>query len=193
MCWPGAARRPAPSSTTPGALQIAERLTQTDPHHIDRQRNLWVSLYKIASVQEDLGVTTAIDHWTKAHHILAALDAAGKLPNSDRQFLHYVAANLARSSDTHSAAAFSSWLYRREVGFPGTCSFGMAPSGVPCLSYVGRLVPVGRQVYDRRLISGGRVSVRREASWHWVFRGCRGCRHSRISSAWRARHHVEAR
>ena len=76
------------------SLQIAERLNETDPHNPDRQRNLWVSLYKIASVQEDLGVPTAVDHWANAQRILAALDAAGKLPDSDRQFLHYVSGKL---------------------------------------------------------------------------------------------------
>ena len=76
------------------SLRIAERLTEADPHNTDRQRDLWVSLYKIASVQEDLGVPTDVDHWAKAHHILAALDAAGKLPDSDRQFLHYVSGKL---------------------------------------------------------------------------------------------------
>jgi hypothetical protein len=45
-------------------------------------------------VQEDLGVPTAVDHWAKAQRILAALDAAGKLPDSDRQFLHYVSGKL---------------------------------------------------------------------------------------------------
>ena len=76
------------------SLRIAERLTQTDPHNTDRQRNLWVSLYKIASVQEDSGVPIAVDHWARAQRILAALDAAGKLPDSDRQFLQYVSGKL---------------------------------------------------------------------------------------------------
>jgi tetratricopeptide (TPR) repeat protein len=76
------------------SLRIAERLTEADPHNTDRQRGLWVSLYKIASVQEASGAPTPVDHWAKAHHILAALDAAGKLSDSDRQFLHYVSGKL---------------------------------------------------------------------------------------------------
>ncbi len=40
--------------------------------------------------------------------------------------------NSARNARTiRTAAAFSSGLYRRDVGFPGTCSFGMTPSSFP--------------------------------------------------------------
>ena len=55
-----------------------------------------------------------------------------------------------------------------------------------------RRMPIGRYVYDRRLVSGGRVSVRRKCGGHRVFRGCRGCRIRRVSSDWRAAHHAKA-
>jgi hypothetical protein len=76
------------------SLHIAERLAQADPTNTGWQRNLSISLYKVASAHESAGLPSAVDHWTKAHHILVALDAAGRLPASDRQFLDYVTGKL---------------------------------------------------------------------------------------------------
>lgn len=52
--------------------------------------------YQVASVLESAGIPSAVDGWANAHHVLAALDTAGKLPDSDRQFLDYVAGKLGR-------------------------------------------------------------------------------------------------
>ena len=64
----------------------------------------------------------------------------------------------------------------------------------PPLSFVGRIVPGGRYVDDRRLVSGGRVSICRECSGHRVFRGWRrDCRLLfRVSGGWWACHEFKA-
>jgi tetratricopeptide (TPR) repeat protein len=65
-------------------LHLREQLNAADPDNTRHQRGVWVSHYKIASVLEPGGDPAAADHWGKAHHVLAALDAAGKLPYGDR-------------------------------------------------------------------------------------------------------------
>jgi tetratricopeptide (TPR) repeat protein len=66
------------------ALHIRERLAAAGPKSTRYQRDVWVSHYKIASALESVGDPSAADHWDKAHYLLAALDAAGKLPAADR-------------------------------------------------------------------------------------------------------------
>jgi tetratricopeptide (TPR) repeat protein len=66
------------------ALHIREQNSAADPDNIQYQRDVWVSHYQIAAALESVGDPSAADHWGKAHHALAALDAAGKLPDSDR-------------------------------------------------------------------------------------------------------------
>jgi tetratricopeptide (TPR) repeat protein len=66
------------------SLHTAERLTAADPDNTRHQRDVWVSHYQIASALESVGDPSAADHWGNAHHVLAALDAAGKLPDADR-------------------------------------------------------------------------------------------------------------
>jgi tetratricopeptide (TPR) repeat protein len=68
------------------ALHIAEQLSarDADPENTGHQRDIWVSHYRIASALASMGDPSASDHWGKAHHALAALDAAGQLPDSDR-------------------------------------------------------------------------------------------------------------
>src|SRR6516165_11167762 len=56
----------------------------------------------------------------------------------------------------------------------------------------GRVVPIGGQVHDRRLVSRGGVSVGRKSGGYRIFRNWRGCRLIRVSSGWRARHDAKA-
>lgn len=53
-----------------------------------------MSHYTLASVLESAGDPSAIEHWGTAHRILTGLDAAGRLPASDRQFLDDIAGKL---------------------------------------------------------------------------------------------------
>jgi hypothetical protein len=94
MCWPGAERRRAPCSTTPDPCASSSGSPATDPHNTGWQRGTWVSFCKVASVLESAGASSAAGHWAKAHHIRSALDAAGKLPDSDRKFLDDVTGKL---------------------------------------------------------------------------------------------------
>jgi tetratricopeptide (TPR) repeat protein len=79
------------------SLEIRERLAAADPDNIQYRRDVSVSAYKLASLLESVHDPSAADHWAKAHQILATLDAAGKLSDSDRQVLYYVTRKLDRS------------------------------------------------------------------------------------------------
>ena len=72
------------------SLDIRERLAGADPDNPHYQRDVAVSAYKVAGVLESVGDASAIDYWSKTHQVLAALNAARKLPDGDRQFLDYV-------------------------------------------------------------------------------------------------------
>jgi hypothetical protein len=65
-------------------MHIDEQLSAADSENAGHQRDVWVSHYKIAAALESVGDPSAADHWFRAHHVLAALDAAGKLPDADR-------------------------------------------------------------------------------------------------------------
>jgi hypothetical protein len=75
-------------------LHIGERLAEADPQNTEWQHDLSISLCQVASLLESAGVPSAVDHWAKAHHILTALDAAGKFPDSDRELLDHVTGKL---------------------------------------------------------------------------------------------------
>jgi hypothetical protein len=66
------------------ALHIREQLSAADPGNTGHQRDVCASHYSIASALESVGDPAAADHWVKAHHVAAALDDAGKLPDADR-------------------------------------------------------------------------------------------------------------
>jgi tetratricopeptide (TPR) repeat protein len=72
------------------SLHICERLADTDPRNIQWQRDLAVSAGNVATKLGSTGDPSAAEYWSRAHRILTALDAAGKLPDSDREFLDYV-------------------------------------------------------------------------------------------------------
>ena len=78
------------------SLEIRERLAAADPDNMQHQRDVSVGAYKLASLLESVHDPSAADHWAKAHQILATLDAAGKLSESDRQVLYYVTRKLDR-------------------------------------------------------------------------------------------------
>jgi hypothetical protein len=76
------------------AMHIFEVLADSDPHNTGWQTSRWVGHYEVASVLESAGDPSALDHWANAHRILTALDAAGALRDSDRQFFEYVTGKL---------------------------------------------------------------------------------------------------
>jgi tetratricopeptide (TPR) repeat protein len=76
------------------SLHTAERLTAADPDNTRHQRDVWVCHYQIASALESVGDPSAADHWGNAHRVLAALDAAGKLPDSDQATYDHVTRKL---------------------------------------------------------------------------------------------------
>ena len=76
------------------SLYIREQLAGADPDNPDYQRNVAVSADRVARLLESMGDPSAAGYWSKAHHALAALDAAGKLPDGDRQFLDHSAHKL---------------------------------------------------------------------------------------------------
>jgi hypothetical protein len=76
------------------SLHIREQLADADPDNPQYQRDMWVGMCKIAGALESSGDPSATDYWSKAHQAMAALDAAGKLPDSDRQALDSVAHKL---------------------------------------------------------------------------------------------------
>ena len=78
------------------ALHIAERLSTADPATTEYQRDLAASLKKVAAVLESSGEPSAVDYWARAHDTLAALDAAGKLRTSHREFIDYLTRKLSR-------------------------------------------------------------------------------------------------
>ena len=71
-------------------LSTFERLAAADPDNPEYQRDVSVAAYKIASVLESVPDPSALDYWAKAHEMLTALDAVGKLADADRQLLDYV-------------------------------------------------------------------------------------------------------
>ena len=79
------------------SLHIHERLAGAHPDNPRYQAAVAVSAYKVAGALESVGDASAIDYWSKTHQVLAALDAARKLPDGDRQFLDYVAHKLDAS------------------------------------------------------------------------------------------------
>jgi hypothetical protein len=79
------------------ALHIAERLAAADPDNTEFQRDVWVGNWKVASSLESLHDRTARDFWSRAHRILVALDASGRLPDGDRQFLDELTPELGPS------------------------------------------------------------------------------------------------
>jgi hypothetical protein len=76
------------------SLHLRERLASADPDNPAYQRDVWVGAYKVAGALESVRDPSAADYWSKAHRTLAALDAAGKLPDGDRQVLDRVAHKL---------------------------------------------------------------------------------------------------
>jgi tetratricopeptide (TPR) repeat protein len=77
------------------SLEIRERLAAVDPANVEYQLGVAVAAYKIASLLESSEDPCADDYWAKSYRPLAALHAAGKLPNRDRTLLHHVAGKVA--------------------------------------------------------------------------------------------------
>jgi tetratricopeptide (TPR) repeat protein len=75
-------------------LHIAERLAAADPANTGWQRDLAGGHGRVASLLESAGDPSAVEHWGTAHRILTGLDAAGRLPAGDRQFLDVIAGKL---------------------------------------------------------------------------------------------------
>jgi hypothetical protein len=61
------------------------------PH---QKRDLAVGAYEVASALESAADPCGADYWAKARDTLAALPAAGKLPESNRSFLDHVTGEL---------------------------------------------------------------------------------------------------
>jgi len=76
------------------ALHIVDQLAAADPENTRYRRDVWVSHYRIASALESVGDPATADYWGKAHDVLAALDAAGQLPDADRAFYDAVTLKL---------------------------------------------------------------------------------------------------
>ena len=69
------------------ALHIDEGLAGADPDNPGYQRDVAVSAAKVVAVLESVRDAAAIDYWSKTHQVLAALDAARKLADANRQLL----------------------------------------------------------------------------------------------------------
>ena len=61
--------------------------TRTTPNY---QYDVFVAAYKLASLLEPVGDPSAVDHWAKAHKMLARLDSVGRLADTHRQVFDYV-------------------------------------------------------------------------------------------------------
>jgi hypothetical protein len=75
-------------------LNTYQRLAAADPANTGWQRDLAGGHGRVASLLESAGDPSAVEHWGTAHRILTGLDAAGRLPAGDRQFLDVIAGKL---------------------------------------------------------------------------------------------------
>ena len=69
------------------SLPIAQGLADANPDNPQYRRYLGISAHNAALVLDAAGDASAIDYWIKARQAFETLDAAGKLADSDRQFL----------------------------------------------------------------------------------------------------------
>jgi hypothetical protein len=80
------------------SIRIAQRLTESDLGNAVWQRELWVSHYRIADLLEKQADAKAIDHWRKAHDILANMIRQSlHVSPQDREFLQQLRAKLDSS------------------------------------------------------------------------------------------------
>ena len=69
------------------SLRIRQRLAESDPANAEWQRDLWVSYWRVARVQEQQSLPEAMSNWRKAHDTLAALVSAGRFVSTQDQEL----------------------------------------------------------------------------------------------------------
>ena len=72
------------------SMLIVERLADAFPDDTAFQRDLWIGAYKLGASLEIVGDAQARVFWSKAHQVMATLDASGNLPDEDRPYLDEV-------------------------------------------------------------------------------------------------------
>jgi tetratricopeptide (TPR) repeat protein len=69
------------------SLEVIERMANDHPDDLRCQRSLAICAWGVASIYEELGDAAAADFWRRAHEVLGAMDAAGRMVDEDRTFL----------------------------------------------------------------------------------------------------------
>ena len=80
------------------ALEIAERLAENAPENADYARDLWVSYWRMASLEEDVGdQANALRWWQRAHDILQGMvDRGLHVSPEDHGFLQQIKIKLSK-------------------------------------------------------------------------------------------------
>jgi hypothetical protein len=78
------------------ALEVAERLSESAPENADYARDLWVSCWRMASLEEDAqDPIRALGWWRRAHDILQSMvDRGLHVSPEDLGFLQQIKAKI---------------------------------------------------------------------------------------------------
>ena len=86
-------------------LEIRERLSRGDPSNAQRQRDLMMSLYKLAEASEPADAITAVGWWRMAHDQLADMNRRGVMIPSNQETLEFVRRKTIVSTPPTAACA----------------------------------------------------------------------------------------
>lgn len=78
------------------AVDARRRAVRLDPADETAHRGLWTVLWRLADAMDATGAPGAVRHWADMYEVMLALDAAGRLADSDRPYLDVAADKAGR-------------------------------------------------------------------------------------------------